>query len=248
MLEATMQGPCSGSHRQTAIRAQLAPSIDDVDRQPARIFTPARASRRDTDDCYVLSSMGLSCFPTSGPGGLESGSVALATRRGDGVSAPDAFPGRVCRAQLRAGDGDRDRAVARLREHHVDGRLNLDEFTERMHRAYASKTLGDLELLFRDLPATTGEQSPLRANKAMQGPRRPPQRSTVATEFRQHLMAYLGGCAGLAWAAQQFGFGGTGGALAPSWLLLPIAAGGAGVAVHAWAAIRSDRRPRPEPS
>jgi hypothetical protein len=103
--------------------------------------------------------------------------------------------------------------------------LDLDEFTERMHRAYASKTLGDLELLFRDLPATTGEPSPLRANNAVRGPHRPPQRIVVATEFRLHLMAYLGGCAGLAWAEQQFGFGGTGGALVPSWLLLPMAAG-----------------------
>jgi hypothetical protein len=53
VLEATMQGPCSGSHRQTAIRAQLAPSIDDVDGQPARFSPRHGASRRDTDDCYA---------------------------------------------------------------------------------------------------------------------------------------------------------------------------------------------------
>jgi hypothetical protein len=45
-----------GSHRQTAIRAQLAPSINDVDGATNRFSPRHGASRRDTDDCYVLSS------------------------------------------------------------------------------------------------------------------------------------------------------------------------------------------------
>ena len=53
---------------------------------------------------------------------------------------------------IRASDDDRQRAVDLLGEHHVAGRLDQDEFTERMEAAYAAKTLGDLARLMRDLP------------------------------------------------------------------------------------------------
>jgi hypothetical protein len=54
---------------------------------------------------------------------------------------------------LRAGDADRDRVVASLRQHLVEGRLTIDEFVERAGLAHEAKTLGDLEELQRDLPA-----------------------------------------------------------------------------------------------
>ena len=38
----------------------------------------------------------------------------------------------------RVSDADRDRTVTMLREHVVDGRLTLDEFSERMGRALQS--------------------------------------------------------------------------------------------------------------
>ncbi len=41
-----------------------------------------------------------------------------------------------------------------LREHAAEGRLTLEEFTERMSAAYAARTSDDLEGLARDLPAT----------------------------------------------------------------------------------------------
>jgi hypothetical protein len=44
--------------------------------------------------------------------------------------------------------------VARLRDHHVAERLDLDEFTDRAHRALRSRRLGQLDLLFGDLPST----------------------------------------------------------------------------------------------
>jgi hypothetical protein len=56
------------------------------------------------------------------------------------------------RAALRASDADREQVVSTLRQHHADGRLTVDEFTERMQRAYESKTFGELDLLTRDLP------------------------------------------------------------------------------------------------
>jgi Domain of unknown function (DUF1707) len=55
--------------------------------------------------------------------------------------------------RLRASDADRERTVELLREHHAVGRLTADEFHERLDRAYAAKTRGDLDELLADLPA-----------------------------------------------------------------------------------------------
>ncbi|NKQ55662.1 DUF1707 domain-containing protein [Amycolatopsis sp. K13G38] len=54
---------------------------------------------------------------------------------------------------LRASDADRERVVSQLREQVGEGRLTLDEFSERSAAAYAARTLGDLDALTRDLPA-----------------------------------------------------------------------------------------------
>ncbi|MEY9927917.1 hypothetical protein ABH926_002551 [Catenulispora sp. GP43] len=53
---------------------------------------------------------------------------------------------------MRAGDADRERLVEQLREHHAAGRLTLEEFDERMTKAYEAKTYGELRTLTRDLP------------------------------------------------------------------------------------------------
>jgi Domain of unknown function (DUF1707) len=55
--------------------------------------------------------------------------------------------------KIRASDADRDRVAALLREHHAVGRLDDAEFQERLDRAMAAKTLGDLDDLMADLPA-----------------------------------------------------------------------------------------------
>jgi hypothetical protein len=55
--------------------------------------------------------------------------------------------------KIRASDADRDRAASLLREHHAAGRLNAEEFSERLDKAYAAKTLGDIDELMADLPA-----------------------------------------------------------------------------------------------
>jgi hypothetical protein len=54
---------------------------------------------------------------------------------------------------IRASDQDRDRVANTLREHHAVGRLDADEFSERLDKAFAAKTMGDLEALTADLPA-----------------------------------------------------------------------------------------------
>jgi Domain of unknown function (DUF1707) len=53
---------------------------------------------------------------------------------------------------LRASDADRDATADRLRQHHTDGRIDPEEFQERLDRCFAAKTVGELAELTRDLP------------------------------------------------------------------------------------------------
>jgi class 3 adenylate cyclase len=53
----------------------------------------------------------------------------------------------------RVADADRDGTVTLLREHVVDGRLTLDEFSERVGLALEATTRGELELAMANLPA-----------------------------------------------------------------------------------------------
>jgi Domain of unknown function (DUF1707)/Cell wall-active antibiotics response 4TMS YvqF len=59
---------------------------------------------------------------------------------------------------IRASDAERDSAVAQLREHLVEGRLSLEEFTQRMEAAYGATTSTDLAQLQHDLPETASER------------------------------------------------------------------------------------------
>ncbi|HEY6785741.1 MAG TPA: DUF1707 domain-containing protein, partial [Trebonia sp.] len=47
---------------------------------------------------------------------------------------------------------DRERTVQLLREHHAEGRLDMEEFHERLNAAYEAKTMGDLDEILADLP------------------------------------------------------------------------------------------------
>ncbi|MGO9954438.1 MAG: DUF1707 domain-containing protein [Solirubrobacteraceae bacterium] len=53
---------------------------------------------------------------------------------------------------VRASDADRDATADRLRQHHTDGRLDPEEFQERLDRCFAAKTVGELAELTRDMP------------------------------------------------------------------------------------------------
>ena len=99
---------------------------------------------------------------------------------------------------LRASDADRDRVAAELRDHLVAGRLTLEEFSERVGAAHDARTLGELEELTRDLPAT--------GSAASEPPRRAPTRWSVAVmggierrsrwrvAERTAAVAIMGGC------------------------------------------------------
>jgi DUF1707 SHOCT-like domain len=53
---------------------------------------------------------------------------------------------------IRVSDAERNAVAERLGAHYGDGRLDQAEFDERVSRAMAAKTRGDLEGLFDDLP------------------------------------------------------------------------------------------------
>ncbi len=59
---------------------------------------------------------------------------------------------------LRASDADRDAIADRLRQHHTDGRLDQDEFQERLDKCFAAKTVGELAELTRDLPGDPAQR------------------------------------------------------------------------------------------
>jgi len=53
---------------------------------------------------------------------------------------------------IRVGDEERDHAARALGDHFAVGRLDRDEYDQRLDRAFAARTRGDLAALFRDLP------------------------------------------------------------------------------------------------
>lgn len=58
---------------------------------------------------------------------------------------------------MRASDADRECVAASLRDHFTAGRLTKDEFDERLGKAYAATTLGDLADLQADLPVAPSQ-------------------------------------------------------------------------------------------
>ncbi|MFI1222515.1 MULTISPECIES: DUF1707 domain-containing protein [unclassified Streptomyces] len=56
---------------------------------------------------------------------------------------------------IRASDADRDRFADILREAMAEGRLTAEEHAERVDLVYRAKTVGELQPLVRDLPATS---------------------------------------------------------------------------------------------
>lgn len=60
---------------------------------------------------------------------------------------------------VRAGDADRDEIGERLRRNHAEGRIDAQEFQDRIDRCYHAKTVGDLQQLVNDLPREHDEQA-----------------------------------------------------------------------------------------
>lgn len=73
----------------------------------------------------------------------------------------------------RIGDAERDRAIDLLRDHMAAGRLNNEEFDERLGVALSAKTSADLDPLFTDLPGPRPGQA---MTKPSSGPGAGPRR------------------------------------------------------------------------
>ncbi len=65
---------------------------------------------------------------------------------------PDSQHAAASGSPLRASDADRDRTVEALATASAEGRLTLEEYSQRSEAALAAKTLGDLAGLTADLP------------------------------------------------------------------------------------------------
>lgn len=64
----------------------------------------------------------------------------------------DSRAGGDKRQRMRVSDSERQAVVEVLKQALDDGRLKMDEYVERMEKAYEALTIGDLELLHDDLP------------------------------------------------------------------------------------------------
>jgi hypothetical protein len=53
---------------------------------------------------------------------------------------------------IRVGDADREATAERLRHHHAEGRIDIDEFQTRLDSCYQATTAGQLRELVADLP------------------------------------------------------------------------------------------------
>lgn len=78
------------------------------------------------------------------------------------------------RDEMRAADADRETVAERLRVALNEGRLDLHEYDERLQRAYAARTYGELDVLLADLPPVTPAQrsalTPVPATGVSAGP------------------------------------------------------------------------------
>jgi hypothetical protein len=59
------------------------------------------------------------------------------------------------RPDIRVSDADRDAAISELGEHYQTGRLDTEEFGQRLDAAANARTRGDLDRLLADLPRPT---------------------------------------------------------------------------------------------
>ena len=106
---------------------------------------------------------------------------------------------------VRVSDQEREQIVAVLKGHLADGRLSIEEFSERAGEAYASKTVRDLESCLRELPLERRG----RADEDGRGRRR--WRRDVVARFAFPNLTCIG-----VWALTTGGHG----YFWPSWVLL----------------------------
>ena len=73
--------------------------------------------------------------------------------------------------RLRIADSDRERAMADLAMHYADGRLDHEEYDERLDAIWTARTRADLAVLFSDLPRPAVSHPPARTPQERRGRR-----------------------------------------------------------------------------
>lgn len=131
---------------------------------------------------------------------------------------------------MRASDADRERAVEILHQHAGDGRISLDELSQRTENAYQAQTLGELDALVRDLPpAPPGSRNAV--GRVARGVVVPMGRGKRLRYTAIRLGIVNGGCVGI-WLAT----GGLGAHPPYFWPAWPL------VGSAAWLSLRAVRR------
>lgn len=71
--------------------------------------------------------------------------------------------------EMRASDAERERIAEILREAVAEGRLEMEEFDQRLDATYKARTRGELEPIVRDLPAVGAAVAPVAAGQPRTG-------------------------------------------------------------------------------
>ncbi len=117
---------------------------------------------------------------------------------------PEHQPGSAPGPPLRISDAERERVVTRLKTGCEEGRLTLDEFSERVAATYAARTEADLSVVVADLPPTTADLVPATTTTAPPGRRATRwtvgimsgarQRGRYRLHGKTNAVAFWGGC------------------------------------------------------
>lgn len=119
---------------------------------------------------------------------------------------PDSAPAPA----LRASDAERERTAMLLRDHAAAGRLTPEELDERLDVAYLARTVGELDALTHDLPASAGLPSAGR-----------PARSAAREAAQRRLLHAIGQAVLVSAAAVAIWLAtGADGSFWPKWIVL----------------------------
>lgn len=92
---------------------------------------------------------------------------------------------------MRAGDGDRQAVADRLKAALDEGRLDINEYDERLQQTYAAKTYADLDGLLADLPGTVPPR------QAQVAPYPAPAAQPPSAPRSHHPLAWVGSYGGV---------------------------------------------------
>jgi hypothetical protein len=132
------------------------------------------------------------------------------------------------RRDVRCSDADRERTAETLRQHAGDGRLTMEELSQRVGQAYSAQTVGELDVLVNDLPPVVQTMAMPAVVKGVVPPR-PGGRSYWRFRFAAARLAVVDGACVVIWAltgGPSHGFG-------DFWPIWPIAIGGVFVGLRA---------------